>query len=184
MAFCAPLGCDPLNQPTTKKEPLAEEADTDPDCLSTHEMSGERSSSSFRSVKVSVSFVMVSVTVTEFVEQHAILHPSYRDQIIEGFEQPVSHAVFGDAMDTRIMPDGHLGHPESMHQGQRRKESMHSLKKPNPIQHGSSEDLERASGVVHSVMREDIPHTVRDQGGEFLDETVLPLLPPSAHHVV
>src|SRR5687768_18362988 len=30
-AFGAPLGGNPLNQPTAEKEPLAEEADTDPD---------------------------------------------------------------------------------------------------------------------------------------------------------
>lgn len=122
--------------------------------------------------------------VTEFVVQHSILHPSHRDQIIERLEQAVPHAVFGDAMNARIMSDRHLGHRKSVHQGERRKESVHSLKETNPLQHRASEDLERASRVVHAVMREYVPHPVRDQRGEFLDETVLPLLSPSADQVV
>lgn len=53
--------------------------------------------------------------VSEFVKHHTILHPANRNQIVERLEKAVSHTVLGDPMNAGVMPDGHLGHRESIH---------------------------------------------------------------------
>ncbi|CUS37179.1 hypothetical protein COMA2_30115 [Candidatus Nitrospira nitrificans] len=122
--------------------------------------------------------------VTEFVAQHSMLHPSNRDQIIERLEQAVPHAVFGDPMNARIMPNRHLGHGKTMHQGERRKKSVHSLKQANPLQHRAPKDFERAACIMDTVMSKHVSNAVRDSRGEHLHEAVLSLLPPSADQVM
>ena len=92
--------------------------------------------------------------ITEFVAQHTMLHPSNRDQIIERLKQAVPHTVLGDPMNAWIMPNRHLRHCKTMHQCERRKESVHSLKETNPLQHGPSKNLERASRIMDTIMSE------------------------------
>ncbi len=113
-----------------------------------------------------------------------MLHPSYGDQIIQRLEQAVAHAVFRDAVDARIMTHRYFRDREPMHKCKRREESMHTLKEPDAFQHGASKDLERASGIMDTVMRKKVSHRVRNPGGEHLHEAVLSLLPPSADEVV
>ena len=110
------LRSDPLHHPTAEEEPLTQEADTDPDCLSTHEMLGRRtSSSSSKGEGYHQGRVDSRRRPSEFIQEHALLHPTYGDQIVQRFEQAVSHPVLGDAMNAGIMPDGHFGYRESIH---------------------------------------------------------------------
>jgi hypothetical protein len=71
-ALRSSLGSDPLNHPTAEKEPLTEEADTDPDCLSTHEVLEGLISRAVDSRRGS----------SEFIQKHALLHPTHGDQIV------------------------------------------------------------------------------------------------------
>lgn len=94
-----------------------------------------------------------NVIVPESIEQHTILHPTYGDQIIQRLEQAVPHAVFRDAVDAGIMTHRHFRDRETMHERERRKESMQALKEPDAFQHGASKDLQRAPRIMDTVMR-------------------------------
>jgi hypothetical protein len=61
-----------LNHPTAEKESLTEEADTDPDCLSSHEVLEGLISRAVDSRRGS----------SEFIQKHALLHPTHGDQIV------------------------------------------------------------------------------------------------------
>lgn len=125
-----------------------------------------------------------NVIVPESIEQHTILHPTYGDQIIQRLEQAVPHAVFRDAVDAGIMTHRHFRDRETMHERERRKESMQALKEPDALQHGASKDLQRAPRIMDTVMRKKVSHRVRNPGGDHLHEAVLSLLSPSADEVV
>ena len=173
-ALRRPLGGDPLNHPTAEEEPLTEESDTDPECFSTHEVWERLLSRTVDSRRGS----------SEFIQEHALLHPTYGDQIIQRCEQAVSHPVLGDAMDAGIMTHRHFRDREPVHERERRKESMQALKEPDAFQHGASKDLERAARIMDTVMRKKVSHRVRNPGGDHLHEAVLSLLSPSADEVV
>jgi hypothetical protein len=113
-----------------------------------------------------------------------MLHPAHGDQIVEGFEQPVAHAVFRQAVNARVMPDGHFGDGKSMHQRERGEKPVHAFVQTDALQHRTPKYLERASRIMHAVVSEPVPHAVGDQGRQFLHQTILPLLPPSAYKVV
>ncbi len=87
-------------------------------------------------------------------------------------------------MNARVMLNRHFCDREPVHEGECGKESVHALEESDPLQHGTSEYLERAPGVVDAVMGKRIPHAVGDSGRQFLHQPILPLLPPSAHEIV
>ena len=87
-------------------------------------------------------------------------------------------------MNARVMLDRHLRDREPVHECECGKESVHALEESDALQHGTSEYLERAPGVVDAVMGKYIPHAVGDSGRQFLHQAILPFLPPSAHEIV
>jgi hypothetical protein len=82
------------------------------------------------------------------------------------------------------MPDRHFGDGKSMHQRERGTESVHALEEADAFQHGPPEYFERAPCVVDTVVGKEVPHAIGDSGRHFLDQAILPLLPPSAHEIV
>ena len=87
-------------------------------------------------------------------------------------------------MNARIVPNRHFCDREPVHECECGKESVHALEESDALQHGTSEYLERAPGVVDAVMGKHIPHAVGDSGRQFLDQPILSLLPPSAHEIM
>ena len=87
-------------------------------------------------------------------------------------------------MNARVMPDRHLCDCESVHQRERRKESMHAFEKTQSLQHEPPEYLEQTSYIVNAVVGKEVSHAVGDPGGHFFHQAILPLLPPSTHEIV
>src|SRR5215510_10833112 len=82
------------------------------------------------------------------------------------------------------MSNRHFCNREAMHQCERWKESVHALEEADAFEHGASEYLERTSGVMNTIVGKKVPHTVGDPGRHFFYQTILPILPPSAHEIV
>src|SRR3954470_4704169 len=60
----------------------------------------------------------------DFVSQHARFHPANRQQIAEGFEEVIPHAVFAFAVDTGIIADRDLHYRKPFHLQKSRDEAM------------------------------------------------------------
>jgi hypothetical protein len=68
-----------------------------------------------------------------------VLHPTNGEEIVESLEEPISHAIFGDAVRTGIMPHRHFGHGKPMHERESREKAMHAFKHLQPCHDGLPE---------------------------------------------
>lgn len=82
-------------------------------------------------LKMTLARVGLSIAYT--ISETTGLHPSHRDEIVEGLEESITHSILRHTMCTWIMSNRYLGYGEPIHQGQGGKETVHAVEKLQPF---------------------------------------------------
>ena len=81
------------------------------------------------------------------------------------------------------MAHGNLFYPPVLQLYQCRQETMHPGKERNPFRIIGAQHFQRASGILHPVMRHHSAEPVGDTGRHIFDETVFPSGTDAHHHL-
>ncbi len=106
-----------------------------------------------------------------------------QDQVAHHLEG-AAQAVFGVAVQARVVPHVHLGHAGALYAGQHRNEAVHLAVEVEVLGHLQPEDFERAAVVVEVHARQPANEGIGNSAGDFAQQhSILPIAPPSRHYV-